>query len=599
MDLESESVQDNEPHHHHHDAYNNTLKNNGNECEKFSSTGDFETHFSSPPNTLQFHGDNKVLTSPPPSAASGSTSPTSKGYGLKKWRRIRRDAVSRDPGDAAVVDGSKVLKRDFSASEIPTKPANSPPGGKVNLNNTDGFAEPDSSKDSVFAMGPAFVPGAESENSEDRSSKSSTAASVPKIRSDLLPDVVLGYAREKNNKPNNLSGKDAGQRGQQGKGQVESSKKLRGERARVEKENSHSSVESDSRSSNFAFMQSSFSANSNNGNPSGMSMNYDGENSDEAHANEAQFSEEVQTGYDEENAEEDRSESQQQTSCDPLIESVRNLQTMHEALKKEIEKFGEIGNESFSLNHDSVKDDHLPEGSTVVEPEIHESNHFSSSKIKQSFPSSLETQVLSLTQNVKNLEIKLEETRNVLKLKTSRVAELEATLSGQELVNELETLKLQRMEAEFQFEVLKGTIPNVIEAAITANNIALVEEQKTLAEEQTQTLNGLGETETKATMLKKQVEEMEKYCSSIVETEEVLKIQRKVYNATTRFFLQFVLLVLVVWWFVVKLSSDSGAVNYLSSSLSSCLVVRREKWSMGCVIGGSSSVARTMYDDDV
>ncbi|XP_057497338.1 WPP domain-interacting protein 2-like [Actinidia eriantha] len=59
------------------------------------------------------------------------------------------------------------------------------------------------------------------------------------------------------NRVRTLSGKNlasAIQRGQQGKSRAETSKKHRGEKVKIEKENSHSSVESDSRSSNFVFM---------------------------------------------------------------------------------------------------------------------------------------------------------------------------------------------------------------------------------------------------------------------------------------------------------------------------------------------------------
>ncbi|XWS09563.1 hypothetical protein CRYUN_Cryun39dG0000900 [Craigia yunnanensis] len=153
----------------------------------------------------------------------------------------------------------------------------------------------------------------------------------------------------------NLSGKTVGnssQRIQQGKGRVESSKKPRGERVKIEKENSYSSMESDSRSSNFLFMQGRFSVTSN-GKQSGNSMNYNGENSDEAHEDEDQISEEVQTAYRKENsgeieelspddlaadlsweAKKEKSENHRPSpDQDPLLESILALQSVQEALE--------------------------------------------------------------------------------------------------------------------------------------------------------------------------------------------------------------------------------------------------------------------------
>ncbi|OMP06929.1 hypothetical protein COLO4_07791 [Corchorus olitorius] len=306
------------------------------------------------------------MHSPPLAAKSpdAPSPPTTKGYGLKKWRRIKRDFVK----DAtATADSSKILKRGLSGSGNPNKPQHmaSPeikPNSEVpvaplnmlkNTNVAQEFIMRTPSSDSRFAVGAAFAAATDSENSEDRSSKSSTAASVPKARYDL--PAVLGYVHEKN-QMKTLGGKTVGnssQRIQQGKGRVESSKKPRGERIKIEKENSHSSMESDSRSSNFVFMQGPFSVTSN-GKQSGKSMSYDGENSDEAHEGEHQFSEEVQTAFRKESSgeieelslddlaadlswegKEERSENHRPSpGQDPLIESILALQSVQEALGK-------------------------------------------------------------------------------------------------------------------------------------------------------------------------------------------------------------------------------------------------------------------------
>ncbi|CAK7323896.1 unnamed protein product [Dovyalis caffra] len=525
---------------------------------------------------------------------AGGSPPVTKGFGLKKWRRIRRDVVK---DASASADNSKVLKRVFSGAVNPAKPTNLMPVevmqnsegsvGSANLFRNvalgDAFVTRGSSLESRFAVASAFAAGTDSENSEDRSSKSSTAASAPRVRHDL--SAVSGYARDKN-RVKNLGGKSVGSSAQQGKGWVENSKKPRGERVKIEKENSHSSMESDSRSSNFVFMQGDCSVTSNR-KQSGRSMNYDRENSDEAHAGEQQFSVKVHTGYGQENVGEVGDVSEDElavdASCtdkgdkkdyhrpsadqDPLVASVLSLQSVQKALENEVQKLGEIGKVSSAV-----------EDSFLGNPEIHKSNvsdQFESESIKES--SSLEFRVLSLTQNVKNLESSLEEANAMLKAKESRVAELEASLNGdkspkeesasntelqqeksREIEDELEGLFRQKMEAEIECLALTRSLQKMRVAA--GDQISLFEEQEALAGEQVQMLNKLGKAESKAALLKKQAEELEKYCGDVLETKEVFKMQSQVCKVTACFFIQLILLILVFWFLVLQLSPNSGVV---------------------------------------
>lgn len=377
MDLESErsaleSVEDSEEVSQGTVSHvkDDSITNNGSCSDETSKLGTSDNHVTDavPVNYHEndFQSEQRLSSlSPAMKSPSGGSPPTTKGYGLRKWRRIKRDVV-KDAGPS--VDSSKILKRGLSGSVNPTNPLRMSSAeirqnsdGSVgsanvvkNVGVVDGFATRASSLDSRFAVGSAFAAGTDSENSEDRSSKSSTAASAPKLKYEL--PAASGYVRERN-RMKNLSGKSGGnptQRVQQGKSQAESSKKPRGEKVKIEKENSHSSMESDSRSSNFVFMQGAFSVTSN-GRQSGRSMNYDGENSDDAHASE-QFSEEVQTGYTKENAEEvedllqddlaadlswnakeEKSENERPSKDrDPLVESLLTLHSVQEALEKGI-----------------------------------------------------------------------------------------------------------------------------------------------------------------------------------------------------------------------------------------------------------------------
>lgn len=534
---------------------------------------------------------------------TGASPPMTKGYGLKKWRRIKRDFV-KDAGPS--VDSSKVLKRGLTGAVNPTTPLadnwqNSKASvGSANalktMGGVDGFATHGSSSDSRFAVGSAFAAGTDSENSEDRSSKSSTAASAPKLRYEL--PAASAYVRERN-RMKNLSGKSGGnptQRVQQGKSRAESSKKPRGEKVKIEKENSHSSMESDSRSSNFVFMQGAFAMTSN-GRQSGQSMNYDGENSDDAHASDQQFGEEVQTGYAEDSvgvvedlsqgdlaadlswdAKDEKSENHQPSTVqDPLMESLLTLQSVQDALEKEVEKLGEIGKDAILLHDNSFEGGSVPADSIFTDPEMHglsSSNKFRSEKNGEGTSGSLEMLVLSLKQNVQHLEAKLEEMRTLLEVKELRVAELEATLNSskpgkeesgstidlqpelcREMETELECLFRQKIEAEVEYLTLTTTIDKV--RAPGGGRVTLIEGQEALALEQAQMLNKLEETECKAAVLEKQAEELGKH---VLEGEVVLKMQNRVWKVTTCFVIQFILLVLVFWLFPLRLSSHSGVI---------------------------------------
>lgn len=538
---------------------------------------------------------------------SAGKSPAAKGQGLRKWRRIPRNMVN-DGGGNSVDDSSR--KRGMSGLEIPVKPWNSPVEidhnnsegsvGSVNMlrNAGDGFGIGGASPDSRFAVGPAFAARADSENSEDRSSKSSTAASAPKGRYDL-PGVV-SQARERNRVKSAgvKSWGNSAQCAQPGRGRSESSKKHRGDKVKIEKENSHSSMESDSRSSNFVFMQTA--PLSSNGKQRRRSMSQEGENSDEAQASEQQFSEEVQTGYRQENAGEvedfsldnlvadlswegkgDKKKKHGSfADMDPLAESMLNFQTVQEALQKEVQKFGEIWKEPLSRGDNSVKSSGMPVDLSSGDPEINESNlsdQLGSEKIRQTFSNSLEAQISSLKQHVKLMEDKLDETMARLEVKESRVAELEdiiniskslkeesgSTIELQEeqfrdLEAEVESLFRQKIEAEIEYIVIKRTTQTVKFAA--GDQIALVEEQEAVAGEQARMLNKLGEAEIRAAKLKERTEELGKFRGDIIGTEEVFTMQKRLWKVSSCFFMQLILLVLVVWVFLLQSSPHQGVI---------------------------------------
>ncbi|XP_062015078.1 WPP domain-interacting protein 1-like [Rosa rugosa] len=595
MDLGSESVDDN---HVNPEPVSHGVDDDGDSVE-VRNNGSCANGIGNGPGTRAPAVDLTLSAGKSPGGGGGSN-PALKGQGLRRWKRIPR-LLGNDGGGNSVDDSSR--KRGMSGPEIPVKARNAPVEvdhnnsegsvGSVNMvrnsGGADGFGFGGASLDSRFGVAPVFAARADSDNSEDRSSKSSTAASAPKGRSDVPVPVSQPRNRVKNASTKSWS--NSAQSAQPGRGRSESSKKHRG--VKIEKENSHSSMESDSRSSNFVFMQAA--PLSSNGKQSRRSMSQEGENSDEAHASEQQFSEEVQTGYRRENAVEVEDFSQDLDAdlswegklrkskkhgsfadMDPLAESMFNFQTVQEALQKEVQKFGEIGKEPILRGDNSVK----PIDPSSSDPEIIESNlsdQLGSEKIGRTFSNSLEAQILSLKQHVKLMEGELDETRARLQVKESRVAELEDIVnisksfkeeSGstvelqeeqyRELEAEVESLFRQKIEAEVEYIVIKTTTQKVKFA--TGDQIALIEEQEAVAGEQAQILNKLGEAQIRASKLKERTEELGKYCGDVLGTEEVFTMQKKLCKVSSCFFVQLLLLALAVWFFLLQSSPPQGTV---------------------------------------
>ncbi|KAG5546779.1 hypothetical protein RHGRI_018825 [Rhododendron griersonianum] len=520
--------------------------------------------------------------------SEGSSPPAAtKGYGLKKWRRIRREFSKDGSGN---LDPSKILKRGLSASmansvrpqelsiETRRKSDSSLSSAKAVVKNL-GVG---SSLESRWPGGPNFAAGTDSENSEDRSSKSSTTASVPKSRYEI--PLLVGNARDKN-RMNGFSGKnavDSVQSGEKGKNWTEASKKLKGERVKIEKENSHSSMESDLRSSNFVFVQGAGSVTSN-GRQSGMSTNCSGENSDEDQGGEQCYDEELQTGYNsneiagelEDLAQEDLLHGSWEVNgekienhssskdIDPLVESIVTLQSAQEALEREVQKLKRIGEIAIfdSLNHGS----NLPSEFASLDPKIYETSSselLHTGEITQNSSHFLGKQVKNLKQNVGRLESKIEEANALLKVQDAKVIELEYAVKSNEspkeekrstiesrrkeyieMEAEMEDLFRQKIEAEVEYLAISRTIPKVRVAA--ADQVAMLPPQ---------IFNELGDAESKSERLKREAEDLKTNCADIIETDQVLKLQKRISKVTSFFFVQFTLLFLVFLLFLFQLS---------------------------------------------
>lgn len=431
-------------------------------------------------------GDNETSVDEGKALNLGSShSPVlSKGRGLRKWRRIRRDLVKDTSGN---MENSKVLKRGLSGSAAHSSHGNkqmlfqfqSPEieqesqgsVGSVNMLKSgggggDGFEMLRSGFDDArFMPGIGFSAGKD----DDRSSKSSTP----------------------------VIGSSGGQRG--GKSRVENSKKHRGES--VEKENSHSSLESDSRK------------------PSGsLMMNYRGKVGDEADMN-GETSKRNDDG-EEESLNNNNGFSEE---LDPLTEAIDGFITLQEALEKEVQHYREIGKETVPQHH---------EGASEV--------------------SSPGSEIVTLVNTVEQLEIKLKDTKSMLEVKESHIRELESTTNqkgetrnvygGTETV--VEEIFRQRIEAEIEYLIYSRSIDK------------LVETQESLAEEQAnETLNKLDKVQTKAASLRNRVQDLQNEC-----IETTGSIKKRACKITSCFLIQLVLLLTVALVFMSQLVPESSDI---------------------------------------
>lgn len=590
MDLESEnsafeSVEDNE------NLVNSDavkLPSNGNVVfdDKDNVNEVTEVSVKSPPGVIA-----KSSPSLPSRSLSPSSSPSpggTKGYGLKKWRRIKRDVIKEGLSN---LDNSKLLKRGLPNSAANPNRATQSSGGGLkqhsegSVSSTNATARsPGNVVDLFAAIGDSGIGNVlragmvESETSEDRSSKSSTAASAPK----MMYEMPVGKAFASHmNRMRNLSGKNlgnSGQRVQAGKVRTETSKKLRGDVVKIEKTNSHSSMESDSRSSNFVFMQGINFATSS-GRQSGRSRNNDGENSDEAQGRKRQPSEELPGGSGWKNGGEFQDNFQEDLAADSpwgikeersdnngppsdqdsLFESILTLQSAEEALENEIQKLREIGKEESTLD-DLVKD---------ASTEQLQYGDFS-----ENFLDSSESEVICLKQRLDLMETKLDGATALLKVKEAKIVELQESILGsrspkvgtgcalelhqesyRDINIELEGLFKQKIEAEVEYLVISRSVQNLRVAVV--DQITTLEEQR---KDQARVLNKLGDAEVKAAMLKGEALKLENYCEDIMAADETIKLKMSMCKYASCFFIQLILLLIILMFLILQFSPNDSEV---------------------------------------
>ncbi|XP_073058846.1 WPP domain-interacting protein 1-like isoform X2 [Primulina eburnea] len=266
------------------------------------------------------------------------------------------------------------------------------------------------------------------------------------------------------------------------------------------------------------------------------STDYDGDNGNgvqgiqQKHNNGLQDGEAVYKDYSTEHISDDTSwaikggNPDSSTDLDPLAESIFNLESVKEELKKEVLKFREIRQDvlvtdpGLDLPTEFTNEDQNPQETIYVPSQSGEGVH--------RFSFSPQSEVL--------------ETEN------------------RHVETEIEDLYMQKIKAEVEFLVISRAVtavPNLRSDIV--DRITISEEQKTMASKQTQILNKLGGTEKKAAMLDKEAEKLGKFCEDIASADETLKLQNRVCKYTTCFFMQLISLALILGIFMLQFSPIS------------------------------------------
>ncbi|KAG6500555.1 WPP domain-interacting protein 1-like [Zingiber officinale] len=497
---------------------------------------------------------------------SGSKSAPPKGYGLKKWRRIRRDS-SKD--EASIADSAQIHKRRLSFAE-PSKANDS-------KHKNDDEDEGGGSVASLVSMNISSTPlpmipatlcpelgllitpsgfniGIDSENSDDQSSKSSTAASALRFRYE-----AIGLWGDRS-RTKVVGGKGARhavlQQGQRAKeGRSDRNRILRENQVKIEMENSYSSIESDLGSSNATFVHMGSVASNNK--QSEKSIKNNGDQNVAAWPSEEVRSyqlRDLSRGY----LDGDLSGKVNNTKCessqqgpdlDPFfLESIDSLQTTKEALEKEIQNFEQLRKGNIFDDYDSEYEN--MDGASPVRAQ---------------------SDSVQLNQKIEHLNWKLGEAIAVAKAKESKVNELEAALKSigvpnknitscklsflQEKCKEMEIDFEELLEKKIEAEILCLIMKRYSESCrvITEDHIALCEEN-IQSEEQSKVMLKLKNFENESIMLSKRAEELEE---DLAMTEEALRLQRQMLKYSFYLFVQMITLCIALVLFIMYLLPSS------------------------------------------
>ncbi|XP_044435600.1 WPP domain-interacting protein 3 [Triticum aestivum] len=516
-------------------------------------------------------------------AAEAPPEARTKGRGLRRWRRIQREHRAEGPAAPATDAGGRGGADDDAAQlhkrRLPLGPA-APPKGKheVAVEKAESSTASVESRFVPLEQAPAPAPakldpdlgllvcsvgfsvgagGADSDNSEDRSSKSSTAASAPRHDFPRERDRLRAHTATSIHGKNHRTARARADR---------QSAHTAFSVAKAKADNSRSSVESDRRSSNAIHGRKQGVGSIGNDIHKELS---DGDD----HSDEGQPSDEMRStagGYCRQSGSNvvgklgggngDSGDADVEDTCEeggvvgkgeiglemnscanPYAESILLLQRTQEALENEIRNFVVIGKESTD-DLDARNDEWS--NSLHIEESVEEAN-----------------------EKRKDLESRMEQASALIKEKDSRILELEAlsrtrawrsaiqSANNQLLQPDVDQLLQEKMEAEIQCIIL--TRASQTWTLVAEDRKALCEEQKCLLGDYKELELKLRSAENRAAILGEMVEKLEAQCKELSASAEILQLQSRTSTASLLCFSQFILLLIAVGIYVMRLSPSS------------------------------------------
>ncbi|KAM3209792.1 hypothetical protein ACQJBY_064072 [Aegilops geniculata] len=513
-------------------------------------------------------------------AAEAPPEARTKGRELRRWRRIQREHRAEGPAAPATAAGGRGGADDDAAQlhkrRLPLGAA-APPKGKHEVV----AEEVESSTASVESR---FVPleqapapakldpdlgllvssvgfsvgagGADSDNSEDRSSKSSTAASAPRHDFPRERDRLRAHTAASIHGKNHRTALARADR---------QSAHTAFSLAKAEADNSRWSVESDRRSSNAVHGRKQGVDSIGNGIHKVLSDADDhsdeGQPSDEMRSTAGGYytqsgssvvgklgggngdsdDADVEDTFDEGGAGKGEMGLEMNSCANPYAESILLLQRTQEALENEIRNFVVIGKESTD-DLDARYDEWS--NSLHIEESVEEAN-----------------------EKRKDLESRMEQASILIKEKDSRILELEAlsrtrawrsaiqSANNQLLQPDLDQLLQEKMEAEIRCIIL--TRASQTWTPVAEDRKALYEEQKCLLGNYKQLELKLRSAENRAAILGEMVEKLEAQCKELSASAEILQLQSRTSTASLLCFIQFILLLIAIGIYVMRLSPSS------------------------------------------
>ena len=199
---------------------------------------------------------------------------------------------------------------------------------------------------------------------------------------------------------------------------------------------------------------------------------------------------------------------------------------------------------------------YLSEIGKFVEIEKEDTGECEEVEFGESFDSNIE--INELNQKINSLESELEAALIALREKDLKIVELKSHVNQMHMQPKLDQLIQEKLEAEINSLVISKTTQKW--RRVTEDQIAFYDETKSLSSDLKNLTIKLRENEKKEVVLKEHVEELVTVLNEKSCTVEVLEFKNFTYDTSLVFFMELVLLVLMMLMFIVHLLPTSSDI---------------------------------------